>query len=344
MRERRRFTRAESIHTIVGRIPDSTARHRTVAQHECMTGIEELRSRLLTTDDLIARGVSAQALSRAVSTGAMVRLRPGFYVDAAARELGRDDRHLLMVLATDRCLTAPVFTHWSAALVLGLPAWGLPLRQVSVSRNGHAQRSRNTRLTRHDVSPLDADEIVTIGGLQVTSPDRTVVDIGRSCGRDAGVSAADAAAHGELATADSLHVALDRAAGRSGIKKARAAMELMDGRSESVAETLSRLTFSDHGLPRPATQENIIDTHGNRVARVDFLWREHGVIGECDGFGKYFDGNDLREVRRRLAREKDRDAELVALGYRVIHWRWADLERPWMLAERIRRVLLAAAA
>ncbi|MBB1025318.1 MULTISPECIES: type IV toxin-antitoxin system AbiEi family antitoxin domain-containing protein [unclassified Dietzia] len=309
-----------------------------------MTGIEELRSRLLTTDDLIARGASAQALSRAVSTGAMIRLRPGFYVDAAARELSRDDRHLLMVLAADRCLVAPVFTHWSAALVLGLPSWGLPLRQVSVSRNGHAQRSRNTRLTRHDVSPVEADEIVTVGGLQVTSPDRTVVDIGRACGRDTSVAVADAAVYGELATAESLHVALDRAAGRSGLKKARVAMTLMDGRSESVAETLSRLTFSDHCLPTPVTQEDIIDTHGNRVARVDFFWREHGVIGECDGFGKYFDGHDLREVRRRLAREKDRDAELVALGYRVIHWRWADLERPWLLAERIRRVLLAAAA
>lgn len=307
-----------------------------------MTGIDELRSRLLTTDQLLARGNSPQALSRAVTSGSMVRLRPGFYVDASARDLCRDDRHLLMVLAADRCLTEPVFTHWSAALVLGLPPWGLPLGTVSVSRNGHAQRSRRTRLMRHDASAVGADEIVDVSGLRVTGPGRTVVDIARLCGRDASVSVADAAVHGDLATPTSLDCALARAAGRNGITKARYALSLVDGRSESVAETLSRLTFSDHGLPSPSTQENIFDTHGNRIARVDFFWREHRVIGECDGFGKYFDGNDPAEIRRRLAREKDRDAELIALGYRVIHWCWADLEQPWLLAERIRRVLTAA--
>lgn len=264
-------------------------------------------------------------------------------MDASARGLGREDRHLLMILAADRCLPEPVFTHWSAALALGLPAWGLPLGKVSVSRNGHAQRSRNTRLMKHDASAVDADEIVNVGDLRVTAPGRTVVDIARACGRDASVSVADAAVKGELATPTSLDLALARAAGRTGIKKARHTLSLADGRSESVAETLSRLSFRDHGLPTPATQENIFDTHGNRIARVDFCWREYGVIGECDGFGKYFDGNDLAEVRRRLAREKDRDAELIALGYRVIHWRWADLEQPWLLAERIRRVLFPAA-
>lgn len=111
-----------------------------------------------------------------------------------------------------------------------------------------------------------------------------------------------------------------------------------------MAETLSRLTFLDHGLPTPETQANIFDTHGTRIARVGFLWREFGVIGECDGFGKYFDGADGPELRRRLAREEDRDAELLALGYRVLHWRWADLEQPRLLAERIRRVLYPAAA
>jgi very-short-patch-repair endonuclease len=129
-----------------------------------------------------------------------------------------------------------------------------------------------------------------------------------------------------------------------GIKKARAAMALVDHRSESVAESRSRLTFIDHGLPAPETQQNIFDTHGNRIARVDFLWRQYGVIGECDGFGKYFDGADESELRRRLAREKDRDAELLALGYRVLHWRWADIEQPRLLAERVRRVLHPTAA
>ena len=93
-----------------------------------------------------------------------------------------------------------------------------------------------------------------------------------------------------------------------------------------------------------SVQVEIFNPRGIRVARVDFLWHEYGVIGECDGFGKYFDSASPAESRHRLGMEKDRDAELMALGYRVLHWRWRDLEEPHLLAARIRRVLFAAAA
>lgn len=309
-----------------------------------VTDIDDLRSRLLTTERLLGRGLSSQALSRSVRAGELIRVRPGFYVEGDARELPREARHLLSVLAADSALGSPVFSHSSAAAVLGLPLWGLPLRRVVVSENGAKCRSRTTNLTTHRSLPLQRDDVISIDGLRVTTPALTVVDIATSAGRDAAVSVADAAVNRELLSEASLERALEQAAGRMGIKQARAAMAMVDGRSESVAETLSRLTFCDYGLPTPETQANIFDTHGNRIARVDFYWREYGVIGECDGFAKYFDGAGSAETRRRLAREKDRDAELMALGNRVIHWRWADLEMPQLLAGRVRRVLFPVAA
>lgn len=309
-----------------------------------MTSIDELRSYILTTDQLIARGRTAQSVGRAVEVGELVRLRPGFYVDGDARELDRDERHLLSVLATDSAMDGPVFSHWSAAMIHGLPDWGLPLRKVSVSRQGHAQRSRNTRLVRHDLCPLESDEIVSVDGLTMTSADRTILDIARTCDRVPSVAVADAGLKGTLVTTDSLHNALERAAGRAGIKRARSAIALTDPDSESVAETRSRLCFADFGLPEPETQVDILNDDGAFIGRVDFLWREFGVIGECDGLGKYFDGADAVETRRRLAAEKDRDARLVALGYRMIHWRWVDFEQPWLLIQRIRDVLFASAA
>ena len=81
-------------------------------------------------------------------------------------------------------------------------------------------------------------------------------------------------------------------------------MSLVDDKSESVAETLSRLTFLDFGLPTPETQVEIFNEHGAEIARVDFLWPEYGVIGECDGFGKYFDGLSPAETREKLAKER----------------------------------------
>lgn len=297
-----------------------------------------------TTDQLLGRGLTSQALSRAVASGDLIRLRPGFYVERSASSLPREERHLLSVLAADKALDSPIFSHSSAALLLGLPGWGLPLRRVALSGEGDKTRTRSTSRTKHHTVPISPEEVVGVGGLRVTSAERTVVDIALSVGRDASVAVADAALKLELATELSLNLALQQAAGRRGINRARSALAMADGLSESVAETLSRLTFSDFGLPEPEMQVDIFSRHGDRVARVDFLWREFGVIGECDGFGKYFDGVDQPETRRRLAKEKDRDAELMALGYRVIHWRWADIVEPRFLAERVRRVLYPAAA
>lgn len=309
-----------------------------------MPSLHELRPLLRTTDQLMAAGHSTQSLGRSIASGDLIRLRPGFYVEGAARRLGREQRHLLMVLAADQAFGRPVFTHWSAALVLGLPSWDLPLGSVSVSRFGHAQKSRTTRLARHDMRPLVNDDIVSVDAIRVTRPERTVVDVARSCTLAASVAVADAALHAGDVTSASLSEAMNHAAGRSGIKRARIALQRADPRSESVAESRSRLIFHDHDIPEPQTQVDIFDAAGNFVARVDFFWPDLGVIGECDGFGKYLDGADALEARRRLGAEKDRDAALMALGYRVLHWRWADLDKPRLLAQRLRSVLYPAAA
>lgn len=297
-----------------------------------------------TRDQLTAAGHSMQSLGRLVAAGGLIRVRPGFYLDGAARHLSREERHLLMVLAASRALDEPVFSHWSAALVHGLPVWGQPLGKVAVARGAHVQRSGASRLIRFDVWPLDAHESVVVDGLRVTSPARSVVDIARTTTESAGVVVADAALHRGLVTPDQLDTALADAAGRAGIRRARATIRESDARSESVAESRSRLIFRDHDLPEPERQVDIFDPEGKFVARVDFLWREFGVIGECDGLGKYLDGADEMEVRRRLAHEKDRDAALMALGYRLLHWRWGDLDKPPLLARRVRSVLHPSAA
>lgn len=87
------------------------------------------------------------------------------------------------------------------------------------------------------------------------------------------------------------------------MRRARIEFGMTDRKSESIAETRSRLYFGEYGLPKPDTQVEIFGDSGRFTGRVDFLWRELGVIGECDGFGKYFDGADEVETRRRLGVE-----------------------------------------
>lgn len=309
-----------------------------------MNALDDLIPLLLTTDQLRGRGMSSQSMSRAVKSGELIRLRPGFYVEGQARELDRSKRHLLSILAANAAHDAPVFSHASAALIHGFPDWGLSVRKVSLAEEAMKPRSCSTNLTTFRHVPNLADCVTSVNGLLVTNPERTVTDIALTGGRDASVTVADAALRSGIITADALENSLARSAGRPGIMRARHAMSLVDGKSESVAETLSRLTFLDFGIPMPETQVTIFNSRGVLVARADFLWPEHRVIGECDGFGKYFDGLPPAETKNRLAKEKDRDAELMALGYRVLHWRWRDIMEPHLLAGRIRRVLFAAAA
>jgi hypothetical protein len=308
-----------------------------------MTSLDELRSRLLTTDRLIAEGRSPQQIGRSTTAGDLIRLRPGVYVDGECRTLMRGDKHLLAVLAADLVLDGPVFSHWSAAALHGLPTWGLPLQRIALTVPGEARRSRGTARALHHQAPLDPEQIVSVGGMRCTRPDRTISDIARSCGFEAAVCVGDAGIFQGVATGEELVAATDRCARWRGVPRARKVLEAIDGRSESVAESRSRLIFARFGLPEPTPQAEIVDAAGFTIARVDFLWPDHGVIGECDGFGKYFDV-DAAEGRRRLAREKDREAALLSLGYRIVRWRWADLERPWELAQRVRQVLYPVAA
>src|SRR5699024_11752111 len=131
-------------------------------------------------------------------------------------------------------LDAPVFSHSSAALIHGLPDWGLQLRKVAVCADGPTARSRTTDLTTFRTVPDLADDVMTVNGLRVTTPARTVTDIARTAGRDARVTVADAAVSGGIIAADALHRSLARAAGGRGLGRARHGRKPVTGKSEGV--------------------------------------------------------------------------------------------------------------
>jgi hypothetical protein len=70
-----------------------------------------------------------------------------------------------------------------------------------------------------------------------------------------------------------------------------------------------------HGIPRPTPQLTILDCQRRFVARPDFVWLELGVVGEADGRVKY-----EVEAADVIQAEKDRHAQLEALGLVVVRW------------------------
>ena len=78
--------------------------------------------------------------------------------------------------------------------------------------------------------------------------------------------------------------------------------------------------------------------HGALVARTDFAWEEHELVGEFDGKVKY--GRLLRpgqEPGDAVFEEKRREDAVRAEGWGVARWVWADLGTGHRLAARLRR-------
>jgi hypothetical protein len=126
---------------------------------------------------------------------------------------------------------------------------------------------------------------------------------------------------------------------RHGIARARRTATLLDPRSESPGESMSRVVFAEHRIPMPTPQLEVFDELGRFVGRSDFGWIEERTLGEFDGKKKY--GRLLlkpgQSPEDALFEEKRREDQLRDLGWEVVRWIWSELYRPAALIERLHR-------
>ena len=204
---------------------------------------------------------------------------------------------------------------------MGLPrvtSWPKRVELISPARSSGL-------IVRHD---LTIEGAVEVAGLNVTSLGRTVVDLGRTEDVRDAVAAADHALHHGLCTRAALEAEFDCLdPGVPGRAMARLVLDLADGRSMSVGESLSRVQMFLQNLPRPQLQVKVVDGEGV-VGYGDFGWR--GVVGEFDGRMKYRvpEGADPRVVQEVLWREKRREDRIRGAGNKVARWVWTDATAP----------------
>ena len=128
---------------------------------------------------------------------------------------------------------------------------------------------------------IDADEIVDVGEMAVTSPARTALDLARHLPRDVAVRHLDALARATGITAgDALSLA-ERYPRARGLRRAQIALNLMDPGAQSPKETWLRLVLVDAGLPAPRTQIRVSD--GINEAFIDMGYDEPMVGLDYDG-------------------------------------------------------------
>jgi hypothetical protein len=157
---------------------------------------------------------------------------------------------------------------------------------------------------------IEADEIVVVDQMQVTSPARTALDLARHMPRDVAVSHLDALARATGVTAcDALSLA-ERYPRARGLRRSEVALNLMDPGAQSPKETWLRLVLVDAGLPAPRTQIRVTD--GINEAFMDMGYDEPMV-------GLDYDGQHHSVDRRRYVYDIGRAELIEREGWIDIH-------------------------
>jgi very-short-patch-repair endonuclease len=264
---------------------------------------------VITRRQLLAIGLGRGGVDARLERGLLHALHAGVYLVGHTAELPRA-REMAAVLASG---AGTAISHRSAA-----PFWNLVhefgCADVEVTVTG-ARAPQRTGIRAYRTAALTADEVRTVDGIPVTSPARTIVDVSRFLTTAALEHVvADAIRRGVVRQIQ-LTGALERHRGRRGVATLRSVMSGVEPAfTRSAAERRLLRLIRAASLPSPVLNARV----GGH--EVDFLWPRERVIVEVDGYRWHSD-------RAAFERDRVRDAELQALGYRVIRVTWRQLQR-----------------
>jgi len=297
---------------------------------------------ILTAAELARAGFTRSDLRILVGRGALVSLGRGLYARAplVSRLSSSAAGPPALRLAAAVAAAGPdaVGSHQYAAVIHGLRLLSRPRADVvDVTRPPGASVSRSARPgTLVHAAAVPAGHRTVVSGIPVTTVARTVVDLARTTAFRDGVVTADSALHGKWTTKSELYAVIDACSRWPGIARARQVADFSDGLAESAFESIARVAFRDAGLPPPELQAEV-GGEGRVIGRVDFYWRSHSTIAEADGAAKYQDPGVAR-------RQLQRDAELRAAGFQVVHFNWQEFHiSPDQVVQSIRAAFAQAA-
>lgn len=285
------------------------------------------------------RAGSSTELYGAVRGGALVRIHPGAYLPADRwSALNVEERHLAQIhAARERYGEIGPFSHLSAAVLWGIPIVNAVPERVSVTMGPTSGGRSRTGIRRH--ASTRAVESRMRGGLRLTSPARTLVDVAMTQRLSTAVVALDHALREDLVTLEELVGELGPVVRLRGAARARMAVELADRRAETPGESVSRVAIHVLGFESPDLQVEFRDDEGF-VARSDFGWRlrRRWIAGEFDGFGKYLRSLDGRDPGSIVVAEKLREDRMRRIDVGVARWGWSEARN----LRALERILVAA--
>jgi very-short-patch-repair endonuclease len=208
-----------------------------------------------------------------------------------------------------------VLSHRSAAELWDLVRVRKGDAHVIVSS---VQRRRHVGVMPHR-NILDKGETAERRGIPVTTPLRTIIDLAAVADSACVERAIRQAEYDHLVTPASLVDAVERAAGRRGMRNLRRVLGRISetpGLTRSALEQKFVRFLRVHALPRPKLNAKV---HvGRRWYEVDCLWPKQRVIVELDGRAAH-------HTAAAFESDRARDAALQAAGYLVVRLTWRRL-------------------
>ena len=210
-------------------------------------------------------------------------------------------------------------SHRAAAALWGIDRFGTELVEISTTRNVRADEHG---VVVHRVQPWPECDTSSRGGIPVTEPGRTLIDLAAAASAEDLEVALDDALRRRLITLPRLVWRLDVVGvhGKAGVgvltrlvDERRAEKVLPESWMErKVIQFLARCRH-----PAPVRQFPVFDGH-RFVGRTDLAYPERRIAIEADGYEHHSD---------RVAWERDRARgnDLVCLGWTVVHVTWKQL-------------------
>lgn len=257
---------------------------------------------VVTYRQMVDAGLSRRAIEHRLAVGRLHRLIRGAYL------VGHEVPPALAIETAWLLTCGPlaVLSHLTAAVIWEICRFENGITHVSVTRPGPRERPG---LMVHRVSALDATDLRRVEGLALTSPARTLVDLASVLPAGPLADALERARVRRLVTTADVLAALDRAPGKSGAPTLRRLLDEQPTMTRSKAERALLDLVTRGGLPRPQTNVRVAGHE------VDTLWRSERLIVEVDGYA-------FHSHREAFERDRRRDAELQAAGYRVLRVTW----------------------
>ncbi len=258
---------------------------------------------------LRAAGIGDGVIQRLIARGTLHREHPSVFAVGhhAPMPLGAEAAALLA------CADGTVLSHLTAAML-----WGLETprpRRVDVLIEGReTARPRGVRV--HRTVQLPARDIRVKHQLPLTSPPRALLDIADGLPMRQLERGLDQALVSRVVRVGQIAEVLARAGGRRGASRLQKLIENATGtttvtRSQAEERMLALIRAAD--LPHPEVNCR------TRGYEVDFLWREHGVVVEVDGYRYH-------SSRSAFERDSAKGAKLTAAGLHVMRVTWLQME------------------